>query len=393
MSDRATAEEAAAESLWMVEAWRGFAAWLVVAAHYRETAGLDGAVFRFAFTGVDLFFALSGYVFARHFERRPRHWGAYAVRRAFRIYPAYVVALGLYMAWMALQGEPLRFVAEHLTFTHLQSREMAFYYNPAFWSLPAEVEFYLALPVLVLAGVRGLVWLLGASLVLRTLLGWASDRSLENAAFVWMHHLPGILVEFLLGAAAWHLARRGLSQTARITLAVAGTLGWCALASHFASVGDAGIDAGLLRGQLGWLSALCFAALLAASTPRRAQPAPGAVDGVSTAAPRQWRTALRAAAASALSGFRALALWLGGLSYGVYLLHNLALAVSRAGFGAGADGRVVAVAAGVLTLVAAWALHRGWESPLRQLGRNLAHRLEGSRRPTRAEPGRTKEPS
>ena len=85
--------------LWVVEAWRGVASALVVWAHWAAPLGLPMGFTAFAFTGVDLFFVLSGFVFAPVLMQRPvPSLRAYALRRVLRIYPAYLAALALYVA-------------------------------------------------------------------------------------------------------------------------------------------------------------------------------------------------------------------------------------------------------------------------------------------------------
>jgi peptidoglycan/LPS O-acetylase OafA/YrhL len=365
-----------------IEAWRGVAAWLVVYTHFWAFTGTDWPPLRLAHTGVNLFFVVSGFVFAPYLFGRPMHVRAHAVRRFFRIYPAYVLALGVYVAMKAAAGQPLLYLAEHLTFLHVQSKDMAFYYNPPFWSLPAEVEFYLALPLLAGLARQADYWwgkrvrevlilgMLLAAAGLRWALGAASDGQAQNAAFVALFHLPGVLVEFLLGAAAWRVSMRSLSIGARFGMVVAGLAGWVALAVWFAQAGNAGVEASALRGQVGALAAVCFALMLAATV-----RAGAAVDGPGIAPGAGPVTGLGGRAGG---GLRTLAVWSGRLSYGVYLFHVAALHLAvqaAAAWGWGQGGtRGLAV---VLTLGMAAAVYLVWENPCRRLGRRWAARLKG----------------
>jgi peptidoglycan/LPS O-acetylase OafA/YrhL len=370
---------------WIIEGWRGVAAWLVVYAHFWAFTGTDWPPLRLAHTGVNLFFVVSGFVFAPYLFGRQLHVRAHAVRRLFRIYPAYVLALGVYVAMKAQAGQPLLYVGEHLAFAHVQNKDMAFYYNPPFWSLPAEVEFYLALPLL--AGMARLTdrWrgprardalllglLLGAG-GLRWALGWASDTQAQNAAFIALHHLPGVLVEFLLGAAAWRVSMHSLSPVGRSSMVLAGVTGWATLAVWFAQVGDAGLEASPARGLIGAMSAVCFA-LMVAGTVRSTGPGTAATLLNSVAVPERGQTGPWARQVRA--GLMALALWAGHLSYGVYLFHMAALRAAEAwapGWGLGGS-RALAV---VLTLAIATAVYLAWENPWRLLGRRWAARLKG----------------
>lgn len=357
---------------WRVDAWRGFAALMVVYAHFWAFSGHDWPLLRLSFTGVDLFFVLSGFVFAPYFWGRSLSLPAFALRRFFRMYPAFLLALALYVALKWHAGHPLLYLGEHLTFTFLQSRAMAFYYNPPFWSLPAEVEFYLWLPLLAWlvrtvwvdcgrwAGVAGLFVL---ALGLRLWVGFMSDRGSENLFFMLNHHLPGLLVEFLLGVVAWQLRFMPWAWVWRHLLMGLGLVGWLALAFWFGEVGDAGVDASLLRGQLSWLSALCFALLVTGSLATPA--AECAVSGFARL-PAFW-----------LEGLRELGFWAGRLSYGIYLYHLAALQLVtpwREALNAWPLGHQgVALA---LTLTLAWLSLRWCEDPCRRWGRRLALRWE-----------------
>ncbi|NMM78535.1 acyltransferase [Acidovorax sp. SRB_24] len=350
--------------LWAVEAWRALAALLVLWAHWGAALGWPGTGpqgwLRFAFTGVDLFFVLSGFVFAPVLLQRPvPSLRAYGLRRVLRIYPAYLAALALYVALAWAAGRPLAHLPEHLLMAHLQSREMAFYYNPAFWSLPVEVGFYAVLPLLGAWLAQGRAraalsprpwlprWLLLGLLALSlrlTLLGLA-DGAQQNRAYVLLNHVPGLLVEFLLGAWVWQRAQRPLPRAAAWAWGLAGLTGLCALAALF--VGLSATAPAWLGGQMGLGAALCFAALLLASL-QLARP-----GGAVLAAAR----------------------WGGRLSYSLYLLHMAWLAPALAWserWGA-AMGSALALAG---LLASCLALHWCVEEPARRWGRSRAMRWE-----------------
>ena len=327
----------------IVEGWRGLAALLVMLAHFGPAAGLQNALVLTAFTGVDLFFVLSGFVFAPILMGgQPQHWGAYAVRRAFRILPAYWLAVMVYAVLLWLQTGSAGPWASHLAFLHLSSPQTAFALNPAFWSLVPEVEFYLMLPLLAL-WVRGssvrFLWLLAGALALRLGISQFADRESANLAFVAMHHLPGMLVEFLLGSLVWWLRTQQILPE-RTTLLWVGLVAWLGLAIAFGQFGDAGFDAWLGPGQVSLLAALTAALMLAGSQ----------------------HLSLGSGA------FNRAALLAGALSYAVYLFHNAALKLVSEIW-----------AAVVLTFLVAIVVHVGLEAPARRLGRALAARITPAR--------------
>lgn len=358
-----------------VDAWRGLAAAMVVYAHFWAFSGSDLPWLRLSFTGVDLFFVLSGFVFAPYFSGKPLSVAAFAVRRFFRIYPAFLLALAIYVALKWQAGQPLLYLGEHFTFTFLQSRAMAFYYNPPFWSLPAEVEFYVLLPALAWllrskpgawGPWRGFVVLGVLALVMRLWVGHLSDRNSENLFFMLNYHLPGLLLEFLLGVLAWRIGRLPWAWAWRWFLMGAGLAGWLALAVLFGRVGDAGIDAGWLRGQLSWMAALCFALMVTGSLAQ--SPFSTSTLRPNVAPLAVWQRGLNGAA-----------LWAGKLSYGVYLFHLAALQlVSPWRVHLQAWPLAHQGVALLLTLAMAWLCLRFCEDPLRRWGRRLAQRLERS---------------
>jgi peptidoglycan/LPS O-acetylase OafA/YrhL len=346
---------------WAVEGLRGLAALLVLAGHYGSAAGVRSTLLGFSFTGVDLFFALSGFVFAPYLFGRPLQPGAYAVRRLFRIYPLYLAALATYAGLRLLHGQPVQYLWQHLLLLHTwQTHEVAFHLNPAFWSLPAELEFYLALPLLMhwVRGARQVALLAALALVLRlALAAHLPDAGAVNTAFVLSVHLPGLLVEFLCGTIAWHFTRRGLAVHWRMVLLVGGLAAWVALA-HLSDYLNT-----LLPHAPG-----AAIRVLAHSLPLLAAAASAAVIAAVARPPRDDPT---------LISIAFVATWAGRLSYGVYLFHNAAPTWVHWVAGGPLPGLVLWPASVATTLVVAFVLHLALEAPMRRFGRRLAQSAGG----------------
>ena len=150
---------------------------------------------RHGWVGVDLFFVLSGFLIGQQvltsLQRDGRlHFGAFYLRRALRILPAYWVVLALYLAWpgfrereqmapwwhYALFVYNLRYVPGQDVFAQV-------------WSLCVEEHFYLVFPLLAWAcsgrlSWRGFGWacavVVAAGVVLRGVI-WVHDAQLQVA--------------------------------------------------------------------------------------------------------------------------------------------------------------------------------------------------------------------
>lgn len=121
--------------------------------------------------GVELFFAISGFLITTRLLREQRSRGAVAIgqfyaRRALRIFPLYYAVLALYVvrAWLFLPASPMRAHFFHslpfwMTYTADWFVDTAVLHPIIFsfgWSLAVEEQFYLVWPWIVRAG-RG--WL------------------------------------------------------------------------------------------------------------------------------------------------------------------------------------------------------------------------------------------
>ncbi len=115
---------------------------------------------RIGWTGVDLFFVLSGYLIANQlFAGLARDEvispGAFYARRALRTLPAYWVVLTLYFLSPTLMGAPgpLPPLWKFLTFTQNFGLRVGTGFSHA-WSLCVEEQFYLVLPLVLVLGRR-----------------------------------------------------------------------------------------------------------------------------------------------------------------------------------------------------------------------------------------------
>jgi peptidoglycan/LPS O-acetylase OafA/YrhL len=148
---------------------RALAICLVVLHHYVLFVGPDdtfGWVGKIGWVGVDLFFALSGYlignqIFAAMRSPEGLSLSHFYGRRLLRTLPNYYAVLALYFLWPAFRdGRALPPLWQFLTFTQNIHLNPGTAFSHA-WSLCIEEQFYLLLPACALAigAVRGnLAW-------------------------------------------------------------------------------------------------------------------------------------------------------------------------------------------------------------------------------------------
>ena len=141
--------------------------------------------------GVDLFFVLSGYLIggqllASLVRGEPLAWPDFYRRRAFRILPAFVVVLAVYVAFPMLREAPgLQPVWQFLSFT--LNLLIDYRNNPAFshaWSLCVEEHFYLLFPWLAW-------WLTRRPSMCRAVAVGVGVVAFGMAVrgYVWLHHM------------------------------------------------------------------------------------------------------------------------------------------------------------------------------------------------------------
>lgn len=271
--------------------------------------------------GVDLFFMLSGFVILMSLERS-RSAVAFAWGRLTRLYPAYWAAAALTFTVVTVIGLPGQAVSLRdalLNATMIQSLLGAQHIDGAYWSLQAEVIFYVNMLVLHRCGAF-------KHPVLTVVIWVASAVAIEQAI--------------------------GISESAAGLLTKVRTVGSLEFIPLF-GIGLLLQAERLSRVGRGTGLAVCFAAI-AATQPFEALLVDLALAGVFAAAARGWVPWLRWSPL----------LWFGAISYPLYLIHqNIGYVAIRKLEAAGATPTTAIAAATLLgVLLASW-LHRGVEVP------------------------------
>lgn len=270
---------------------RGIAVLIVIVSHWLEPTGVFEAGGQ---VGVTLFFVLSGFLITSIIRREMDARGdvslvGFYARRILRLAPALAVVLVVYLAWTAALGLDrtsdvlaAAFYAGNLVqVSHGGMHELGH-----LWSLAVEEQFYIVWPLGLMAILR---WAPRPALVVGVLavvlLGW--HVGLYLATFDWHRvYFATDTVAFALVAGA-ALALSGRSQPRLGALVGLGLLVVLALANHQTGVGAAMMI--LIVGPVAVLASL------------------GLIAGASRV---PWLAA------------RPL-VWLGGISYGLYLWHGL----------------------------------------------------------------------
>jgi peptidoglycan/LPS O-acetylase OafA/YrhL len=363
-----------------LDALRGVAITMVIASHAFPLAqNLPWALKRFSnlgFFGVQLFFVVSGITLANSWRRgAPPSLRRFALRRIFRIVPAYfLAAVGYALLLPAGHANWVRLLT-FVTFTsgwspaQMPTVQGAWVGVPGGWSIEAEFAFYALFPVLMLA-LRGLKRS-AAACVLSLPLAWAANglgwrayapvyghAATDQFLYYW---LPNQLPVFLLGLVAYE-AMAGLSPGGR----------WQRFGGQLAGIGPA-------------LCVLCLCAfLLLAFLPWPRLPQPDHLF-----LPAHWLAAVAFSGAAVTLALRPWAVTvnrgvaaLGQASFSAYLLHFAiidrlqdvlpAWLLAQTGWAAAWTGCGLFLAVFALTAVAAQISYRLIELPGIRLGARAA---------------------
>jgi len=333
-----------------IELLRGVAAIMVMFCHYAfMIQDAERGWLNFFYTGVDLFFVVSGFIFAPTILAPAKENAiAFVIRRIFRVYPLFLVAVFLY-ALLPDKVWDNSIILQHALFLHTSvNTEIALHYNPAFWSLPVEIEFYLLITLFVLFRINNtkhiLLLLLGLSLLCGLLAHFflAAD---SYAKLVLTNHLPIIFSEFFLGVLANQICKN-CSKFQGAIFGIAGLILLYMLGKSFIAFGDDILDM-----TYGLFNLLCSIGY-------------------------QW---ILIACVVLLHNFRNNAIFIllvstmGSLSYGIYLFHNAMPSLLRNYFQC--DGLYLLAGSIVATLCLSSIMYIILENPARKYGKNIAQQF------------------
>lgn len=340
---------------------RALAVTLVVLHHYVlfvSNAPTFGWVGEIGWVGVDLFFALSGYLIGNQIFAGMKSPGGFSLkhfyaRRLLRTLPNYWVVLALYFLWPAFRGEaPLLPLWEYATFIQNFALEPGSAFSHS-WSLAIEEQFYVLLPALALLGaaLKGSLRLAWSAIALAFIAGmlvranlWQEMAEQNYKLYFYFKHIYYSSLcrydELLAGVALALLRNQHAGIWARLTRHgnLMGVLGLlvCALAFRFFLDDRYGFGITVFGFPL---MALGFSLLIVASV----------------------------AEGSLLRGLRVpgagqLALW----SYAIYLLHKPVCVMAAGwlqgqGYGAGHPLTIGALL--LLSVVTGWLLYKLVETP------------------------------
>jgi peptidoglycan/LPS O-acetylase OafA/YrhL len=250
---------------------RGIAILLVVWYHARlvsgQGAGILSGFVDAGFLGVDLFFFISGfclffpYARAMFQKREAPGWQHFVERRALKIVPSYLFALGLftliYRMRFSSPQDALVQIAAHLTFLHTLSASTFGTISGPLWTIGIEVQFYMLFPLLAVGFMRsplvGYAVLVGLAEAYRA---WIGTQGLDTDLW-WISQLPAFLDVFGAGMiASWLLVLLRDRVTARIrTVATVTSLAAFALAGAGLIATSSAVSAGSSEAFHVWLNA------------------------------------------------------------------------------------------------------------------------------------------
>jgi peptidoglycan/LPS O-acetylase OafA/YrhL len=242
----AVGDSRAATRVATIDALRGAAAMLVVLYHLEEAVSRTAegwlwlpfkSIAQLGFLGVDIFFVISGFVIALSVSRAAPTWsylGRFILRRSIRLDPPYWTAIVLELVLLAAAlrvapGNPVAWPSGPQLVSHLfYAQELLGYGSVVviFWTLCYEIQFYVFYVLLTVLRPRLPIALRGSTVA-------GVGAALIFALSLWTRYWPpewlpyGVAInrwfQFYLGALTWRavIDRRQVTALAAAWVAVA----------------------------------------------------------------------------------------------------------------------------------------------------------------------------
>jgi len=300
--------------------------------------------------GVDLFFVITGYLFAPILLGEKRvNAPTFLKRRFFRLYPLYLISLITFTLTATDRLPSLALWIEHailLQTLPYHTLEQTSAISLVYWTLATELQFYLF--VLAMAVIYRFVQINYKLPLLFTVsvLGFIGSvywnyNPMSETWVLWQAQLPALLLEFCLGVLVYRYLQLANTRKYQLLLLTIGLSLLFALYLIYPSYAAKSLSAR----PFAWFnlaSALGYALVMAALLQRSR-----------TSQPKQNTTT-------------AYLIYAGGLSYSIYLFHEITIRWAQKI----TPDPVWRVVIGILIVCTlAWALNRWIENPLREYGR------------------------
>jgi len=191
-----------------IDGLRAIAISLVVLFHFTKEFFPGYRFFSFGWSGVDLFFVISGFVLylqvkKKYYRDQKVHYLQYLRNRTLRIVPAYYASLIITVFLFGMDKFFSGTFLLHLAFLHIFDYDVAMSIQPLYWTLAVEVQFYvfLILASPLLTGGKGFGWLavlIVANILYRLIFPFFCNAS-SHAGLMLGNILPGRSAEFSYG--------------------------------------------------------------------------------------------------------------------------------------------------------------------------------------------------
>jgi peptidoglycan/LPS O-acetylase OafA/YrhL len=193
----------------------------------------------FGWMGVPIFFVVSGFCIHVSFQQQGREWGSFFIRRFFRLYPAYLAALLLFMLLYTNTNHDLWLqFKSHALLIHNYNSQTYYGLNASFWTIAVEIQLYLLYPLL---------------LALVAKFGWKSSLTFLAVFECFIHGWEGVY-QTMLGVSGYDypvLSNKLLPYLNYVDTPSLGFLSASPLAYWFSwSLGACAADAFLKKGEM-----------------------------------------------------------------------------------------------------------------------------------------------